>query len=164
MMEDLIKRYDELYDNMATSKDAKKMVVFGDAERWIFHEIAKAYPELAEKWLAKLEAGQWNNYLSKGEAEAIASKLINQDGTRGAHWSYETFKAALESLGVSMSDEPYYNCWALWVTANMLYSDHHKSASEFVPKEMMPKYFYMQAVEKLEDMDRPNFVRPYFRV
>ena len=161
-MDDYIKRYDELYDDMATAKDPKKMMIFGDAEKWVFHSIAEKHPEIAEKWLTKLEAGKWNNYVSRHEAEEIANHLINQDGSRGPHWSYEAFKAAVESLGVKMSDEPYYNCWALWLAANMLYSDHYKSASEFVPKDAMPKYFYLMAVEKLKDSDRPKFIREYF--
>lgn len=164
MMEDLIKRYDELYEDMATAKDPQKMMVFGDAEKWMFHSVAEKHPELAEKWLAKLEAGKWNNYLSKSEADAIVSKLVNQDGTRGPHWSYDTFKSAVEGLGGKMYDEPYYNCYALFTTANMLYSDHYKSALEYVPKEDMPKYFYMMALEKLKDMDRPKFARKYFDV
>lgn len=163
-MDDYIKRYDELYDDMATAKDPQKMMVFGDAEKWMFHSIAEKHPELAEKWLAKLEAGKWNNYLSKSEAEAIVAKFVNQDGTRGPHWSYDAFKGAVESLDGKMSEEPYYNCWAMWVTANMLYSDHYQSASKYVPKEDMPKYFYMTALEKLKDADRPKFVRKYFDV
>lgn len=161
-MEDYIKRYDELYEDMATAKDPKKMMIFGDAEKWVFHAVAEKHPELAEKWLSKLEAGKWHNYLSKSEAEHIASKLVNQDGMRGAHWDYETFKAAVESLGGKMTDEPYYNGWALWVTANMLYSDHHKSTSEFVPKDQEPRFFYIMALEKLKDVDRPHFIREYY--
>lgn len=163
-MNDLIKRYDELYDDMASSKDPKKMIVFGDAEKWVFHSVAESHPELAEKWLSKLEAGKWYNYLSKAEADEIVGKLQNQDGTKGGHWDYDTFKGAVESLGAKMSEEPYFNCYALWATANMLWSDHYKSASEFVPKEMMPKYFYNMAIENLKDSDRPKFVRDYFKV
>lgn len=163
-MEELIKRYDELYADMATARDPKKMMVFGKAEKHMFHSLAEKHPEVAEMWLTKLEAGEWNNYVSKQEAEHIASKLMNQDGSRGAHWNYETFKAAVESLGGKMTDEPYYNCWALWLTANMLYSDHYKSASEFIPKDLMPKYFYSMAVEKLKDVDRPEFIREYFEL
>lgn len=163
-MENFIKRYDELYDDMATAKDPQKMMVFGDAEKWMFHTVAEKHPELAEKWLAKLEAGKWNNYISKAEAEAIVAKFVNQDGTRGPHWSHDAFKGAVESLGGKMSEEPYYNCWALWATANMLYSDHYQSASKYVPKEDIPKYFYMMTLEKLKDADRPKFVRKYFDV
>ena len=161
-MKELIEKYDELYDDMATAKDPMKMMAFGEAEKWMFHSLAEKHPEIAEMWLTKLEAHKWHNYLSKSEAMEIASKLVNQDGTRGAHWDYEVFKNAVESLGGKIKDEPYYNCWALWVTMNMLYSDHFKSASEFVPRDMMPKYFYTQAVEKLKDIDRPKFIREYF--
>lgn len=161
-MESLIKRYDELYEDMATAKDPSKMMAFGDAEKWMFHALAEKHPEIAEKWLTKLEASRWNNYLSKSEAIEIASELVNQDGSRGAHWDYETFKRTVESLGGKVADEPYYNCWSLWITACMLFSDHYKSATEFVPKEMMPKYFYTMAVEKLKDVDRPKFIREYF--
>lgn len=161
-MDDYIKRYDELYDDMATAKDPKKMMIFGDAEKWMFHEVAKKHPDIAEMWLTKLEAGKWHNYLSKTEAEHIASGIINQDGARGAHWDYETLKAAVESLGAKMTDEPYYNCWALWIMVNAMYSDHYRSASEFVPKDMMPKYFYNMAVEKLKDIDYPKFIRKYY--
>lgn len=163
-MEGYISRYEELYHDMATAKDPKKMMTFGEAEKWVFHMVAEKHPDLAEKWLSKLEAGSWNNYLSKGEAMEIAGKLVNQDGTRGAHWDYDTFKNAVESLGGKMEDPPYYNGWALWVVADMRYSDNFLSASEFVPKDMMPKYFYKVAVETLKDVDRPKFIREYFGI
>ena len=86
-MRDLVERYDELYDDMATAKDPKKMVIFGDAEKDMFRCLAKKHPDIAEKWLTRLEAGQWHNYLSKSEAESITSKLVSQDGMRGPHWS-----------------------------------------------------------------------------
>ena len=163
-MDNIIKRYEELYDEMATAKDPRKMMTFGEAEKWMFHSVAEKHPELAEKWLARLEAGRWNNYLSKGEAEEIVARLINQDGKRGPYWSYDTFKEEVESLGGKMSEEPYYNCWSLWVVANMLYSDHYRSASVFISEELMPKFFYHQALETLKDVDRPKFVRWYFDV
>lgn len=161
-MKELIEKYDELYDDMATAKDPRKMMAFGDAERWMFHMLAKEHPEIAEKWLTKLEAAKWHNYLSKTEAEEIASKLVNQDGSRGPHWSHETFKAAVESLGAKTEEEPFYNCWALWIMANALWSDHHKSLMEFVPKEHEPKVYYLMAVEKLKDVDYPKFIRKYY--
>lgn len=161
-MEEIIKRYEELYEDMATAKDPRRMMAFGNAEKWVFHQLAEEHPDLAEKWLNRLEADKWFNYLSKGEAEAIVTKLMSQDGYRGAHWNYDTFKSAVESLGGNLHAEPFYNCWALWATANMLYSDHHKSTSEFVPKDQEPKFFYTMAVEKLKDPDHPRFIRKYF--
>lgn len=161
-MKELVEKYDELYEDMASGKDPSKMIAFGEAEKWMFHQMAEKHPEIAERWLTKLESARWHNYLSKSEAEYITSNLINQDNTRGPHWSYDTFKGAVESLSGKMAVEPSYNCWALWVTANMLYSDHHRSTSEFVPRDQEPKFFYAMAVEKLKDVDRPKFIREYF--
>jgi hypothetical protein len=161
-MKELIEKYDELYEDMATAKDPMKMMAFGDAEKWMFHSLAQKHPDIAEMWLTRLEASKWNNYISKTEAMEIAGSLVNQDGTHGPHWDYETFKTAVESMGGKMNDEPYYNCWALWLTANMRYSDNYRSAAEFVPKDMMPKFFYKVAVENLKDVDRPKFIREYF--
>lgn len=161
-MKELIEKYDELYEEMAASKNPARMMAFGNAERWMFHMLAKEHPEVAEKWLTKLEAEKWHNYLSMPEAEHIVSRIVNQDGSRGAHWDYETFKGAVESLGGKMKDEPFYNCYALWVMANALWSDHHKALSEFVPKEQEPKVYYLMAVEKLKDVDYPKFIRKYY--
>lgn len=163
-MEGIRERYLELFEDMAKSGMPEKMKVFGEAEKWAFDRLHERDPKLAEMWVDKLEATHWHNYLSKAEANDIVAKFINQDNSRGAHWSYDVFKGAVESLGGNMMEEPYYNCYALWVVANMLYSDHYNSASEYVPKEDMPKYFYSMAVEKLKDKDRPRFVRDYFGV
>lgn len=169
-MEEVIKRYLELYEDMATSAKPEKMQVFGMAEKWAFRRMAELSPKTAQCWLDKLEAMSWNNYLSKQEAEDIVSELVNQNGARGPHWSYDTFKRAVEELGGKTSEAPYYNCYALWATANMLYSDHANSVAEDmgyssssqVPNEKMALSMYRKAVEKLKDIDRVRFVREYF--
>lgn len=163
-MEGIRERYLELYEDMAKSGMPEKMKIFGETEKWAFGKMLETSPKIAEQWVDKLEAMNWNNYLSKAEADEIVAKFINQDNSRGAHWGYDVFKGAVESLGGNMAEAPYYNCYALWVVANMIYSDHYNSASEYVPKEDMPKYFYSMAVEKLKDKDRPRFVRDYFGV
>ena len=163
-MEGIRERYLELYEEMAKSGMPEKMKIFGETEKWAFGKMLETSPKTAEQWVEKLEAMNWNNYLSKAEADEIVAKFINQDNSRGAHWGYDVFKGAVESLGGKTYEAPFYNCYALWVVANMLYSDHYNSASEYVPKEDMPKYFYSMAVEKLKDKDRPRFVRDYFGV
>lgn len=155
---------------MATSGNKDKMTAFGEAERCMFKKLAKEHPAIAQMWLDKLEAMHWKNYLSKHEAEEITSKLINQNGRIGAHWNYDTFKGAVESLGGKVYEKPYYNCYALWATANMIYSDHAQSVAEdmgypnpeAVPNEKMALSMYRKAVEQLKDVDRPKFVREYF--
>lgn len=161
-MEELKNRYEELYHKMAHSKDVSKMRAFGSAEHWVFDMLAERHPDIARKWLDKLEATEWNNYLSEAEAVDIVSNLKNQDGRTGAHWNLATFANAVQSLGGEMEKPPYYNKYALWATANMLYSDHAKSATKYVAEDKLPAYFYDLAVEKLTDVDRPHFIREYF--
>ena len=130
-----MQRYEELYAMMATSTDIIKMQVFGEAEKWAFGKMSERDPALAQVWLDKLEPVMWNNYLSKAEAEAIVSKFINADGTIGAHWSYDTMRSAVESLGAVMSEEPFFNCWALWATMNMLYSEMTGQPLEVIERD-----------------------------
>lgn len=169
-MEEMIKRYLKLYEDMATSGKSEKMHIFGKADEWAFKRMAELHPKTAEMWLDKLEAMYWNNYLSKAEADDVVAKFINQDGTKGPHWGYDVFRGAVESLGGAVKDEPYYNCYSLWVAANMIYSDHAQSVAEDmghqtpaqVPNEKMALSMYKKAVEKLKDKDRPIFIREYF--
>ena len=161
-MSEILERYEELYKDMASSGNKEKMKAFGDADRWGFRKMSEMSPKDAQCWLDKLEAMNWHNYLSKQEAEEVTGRLVNQNGMKGPHWGYETFKNAVESVGGAMSEKPYYNCYALWAVANMLYSDHYDSARKYVPESEMPKYFYTSAIEKLKDADKPNFVRWYF--
>lgn len=169
-MKEMIERYDELYKDMASSKDVAKMHVFGAVGRWMFCQLAEANPRAAQAALDKLEAVNWNNYLSDAEAKEVCSKLVNQDGSVGGRWTREAFLQAVEKLGGEVEKKPYYNANALWVTADMIYSDHARSIAEdmglqsptAVPVEQMVSSCYRKAVEKLCDKDRKHFVRPYF--
>ena len=48
MNETLTKRYEELYKDMATSKDVEKMHAFGRAEGWAFRQLVATNPRLAQ--------------------------------------------------------------------------------------------------------------------
>ena len=166
----MIERYEELYQDMATSKDVSKMHVFGAVDKWMFCQLAETNPRAAQMALDKLEAIHWNNYLSDAEAKEICATLVNQDGTTGCKWGKEAFLQAIEKQGEETEKKPYFNENALWVTANMIYSDHAKSIAEdmdaqsvaAVPAEKMAYSCYRKAVEKLCDRDRKHFVRQYF--
>lgn len=169
--EQMIDRYDELYHKMKTSKDVKNMKAFGDAVSYFFTELTKVHPEMAEKFLSHIECIEWNNYLSQEEAMNIGKRIVNQDGTKGFHWNHDVFTKAVESLGGKVEEKPYYNSYALCVTANMCYSDHAMSiamdmgydAPSKVPNEKMALSCYRKAVEKLKDIDGGFQVRKYFK-
>lgn len=169
--EQMIERYEELYHKMKNSKDVKNMKAFGSAMTWTFGELAKVHPDLAEKFLSHIECIEWNQYLSQDEAMNIGKRIVNQDGTKGFHWSYDVFTNAVKSLGGVVEEKPYYNSYALWVTASTIYSDHalsiamdmgYKDAKE-VPNEKIALSVYRKAVEKLKDIDGGFQVRKYFK-
>lgn len=167
---DLIKRFKELYHEMKESRDVANMKAYGEATKKMFYKLAEAHPELAEEMLEWLMPIECNNYLSEEEAEEIVEGFVSQDGSRGAHWDRPTFDAVVTRLGGKLDDMPHYNNCALWVVANMIYSDHAESIAEDmgfpsvanVPAEKMAKSCYRKAIEKLTDPDRPRFVRVYF--
>lgn len=169
--EQMIDRYNELYMKMATSKDPKNMKIFGESEKWVFVELAKIHPEMAQNWLSHLEAVCWNNYMDEKQASNVSKRTVNQDGVKGFHWTYDVFTKAVESLGGVVEENPYYNSYALWVTANMIYSDHASSiAADMnfskpteVPNEKMALSCYRKAVELLKDPDEGYKAQVYFR-
>lgn len=168
--EEIKQRYEQLYRQMANSREVRQMMIFGDAEKWAFDKVLATDQKTAEAWVAKLEAIEWNNYLSDSEASHIATTLLNQDGSMGAVWDKATFLSVIEKNGGEAERMPYYNSNALWITAAMIYSDHAKSIAEDmgytsvadVPVEKMAMSTYRKAVEKLCDKDRKFFVRHYF--
>lgn len=169
--EELIGRYDELYKDMVSSKDPNKIRVFGESEKWVFHELAEKHPDIAENWLSHLEAINWQNYLSEREMLNIAKRTTNQDGSKGFHWDYATLEKSLFELGGKMSESPYYNCYALATVMNVVYSDHANSIAldlgfknaKDVPDGSMALSCYRKAVEKLKDVDNPYYARNYFK-
>lgn len=169
--EEMIARYGELYDKMVSSKDPKNMRIFGESEKWVFKEIAKIHPDIAQSWLSHLEAVCWDNYLDAKETANIGKNILNSDGTPGYHWDYDTFTKVVKDLGGTIENKPNYNSYALYVTANMIYSDMAESIAEDmgfdsvkkVPPEKMALSCYKKAISYLKDKDHNFQIRDYFK-
>lgn len=169
--EQMMDEYEMYSLKIIKSKDKKHMEVLADVCEWLFCQAATKMPEVAESALAHLAATEWNNYLSQDEAMNIGKRTINQDGSKGFHWTYDVFTAAVKSLGGMVEDKPHYNSYSLWVTACVIYSDHANSIAEDmgfkspkeVPNERMALSCYKKAVEKLKDPDAGFSVRKYFK-
>lgn len=170
--EEMITRYEHLYDTMKASKDVKKMKTFGRAEQRMFKKLVSANPGMAKEWLAMLESVMWNNYLSAEQADELAANLINQDGSKGPHWSMDAFFSVVPKLGGQLEDAPAYNKYALWLVANAHYSDFARSTAEDMsytsvedaPGEKMALSMYKKAVESLKDVDRAHYIADYYHV
>lgn len=169
--EQMIDEYEMYSHKIVKSKDIKHMEILGDVCEYLFSQATIKMPDVAESALAHLAATEWDNYLSETEAKNIGMRIVNQDGTKGFHWNHDVFTKAVESLGGVVEEKPYYNSYALCVTANNIYADMalsismdlgYKTPSE-VPNEKMALSCYRKAVELLKDLDKGYEVRKYFK-
>jgi outer membrane receptor for ferrienterochelin and colicin len=156
-------KYDELYAIMANSGDPAKMHIFGEAEKWAFEQMNRTNPDMAKKWLDRIEAVKWDNYLCEVSAMAIVSKFVNQDGTMGAKWNYQQVMDAVRAAGGNESEQPYYNSWALFVVMNWIASNSWKTLSTLTTEDKMPGVVYALALDYLKDPDEPHFIQRYWK-
>lgn len=107
---------------------------------------------------------KYYNYLTEQEAASIVSHFINQDGSKGARWSPEEFFQAVQAFGGDHEYEPYYNKWALYVTANKFASDQGSVVRKWTGDDKLryAEACYDLSVTQLEDKDKPNWARWYF--
>ena len=166
-------RFDALYEEMKMGKDVQKMRVFGTGFEKLFTKVASVHPDLAMATLDFLTAVEFHNYVTMTEAQEIASGFINDDkmivgvASRGAHWKPEDLKSFLMARNLPLEEKPHYNWWALWLTVNMIYSDYADAIAELIgskENEKVAVACYKLALKKLNDADRPAFIREYFHL
>lgn len=66
--------------------------------------------------------------MTHDDAEKWVSRMVNDDGTMGAHWTMEQTTAVAESVGVAFE---HISQWCWWVTMNMMYSDYCTVADKY---------------------------------
>lgn len=158
-------KYAMLYDYMANSNKTKYMKAFGGVMNDMMDWMIQNKPELAMEEIEKLESIKWNNYLTTSEAEEIVANMIPK-----APWPREQWSQAMDSLGFTKSEEPYYNSCALWVEMNKIMSDHSETlaskvwekALSDIPKEKLLVAVHGLAVDNLKDKDGNYSIREYF--
>lgn len=163
----MIQSFDNLYAKMASSSDLEDMHIFGCAMKDMFGWMAKNKPDKAEEVLEKLYAINWDNYLTRIEAETIVNNM-----EPAPKWTFEQFKRAMTNLGYKTEEEPYYNEYALWAAVSMEYSDHADTIAkirgaeikEAVSDEDILLSCYMLATDALKDKDGVFNIRKYFCV
>ena len=157
------KEFYELYDMMAMSHDVNNMRTFGNVHKEMMEWMIQNKPDLAQEWIGKLESIKWCNYLTPKEAEKIVSEMVPK-----APWSREAWKNAMQSLGLPIEEDPYYNSCALWVEMNKIYSDYGEEIASLLGKPLSPSdkdiisACYKMALKNLKDKDGVYDIRKYF--
>ena len=159
-------KFNILLDKVATDGDKEDIEVSCTIFKQAMSLLANFNPRQADELVNCFEGAlQYYNYLTKSETGTIVDAFVNQDGSRGAKWnSSEEFFELVGKIGGDIECGPYYNKWALYVTANKFASDQHSVIHKWVgtDKEKYLEACYDLAVAQLEDKDKPNWVRWYF--
>lgn len=161
--QELKDRYLGLYDYMAQSRDPKNMKAFGAVMTQMMDAMLAKMPADAEEMIDKLEAIKWHQYLTPKEAEAIIAKMDPK-----VPWSRDTWKSAMESFGLPLEEQPYYNRCALWVEMSKMYSDFGDEIAALLGKPLTPTdkdiitACYKMALKTLKDKDGVYDIRRYF--
>lgn len=128
--------------------------------------VADRDPELLAKWVKEMEDdSKYDNYLTEDDALRIVAGFANSDGTEGAKWSPDKLFERVTKMGGKIDCAPAYNKWALWTTINMESSDHDAFFLKWTSGNP-DNYFeacYDLAVSQLTDIDRPQWIREYFK-
>ena len=106
---------------------------------WFTKMVAETNPELADKFLTKVDL-LLNPHFTRKTAEYAVSKFENKDGSKGEHWTYEQAKNAMDGD---------YNPCDWYVTLNMIYSDYYKSGRS-------DETYISLAKDFLDDIDAPE--------
>ena len=150
-------RFYTLYDKMANSNNVAYMHVFGQVHKEMMEWFIANKPTEAQQWLDKLESIQWDNYLTRQEANDIIAAM-----TPRAPWTREQWDVAMTQHGFASSESPCYNSCALFVTMSMIYTDSSETLGRYVEDDELFHVIYDLAVDKLKDADKRYDVRRYF--
>lgn len=81
-------------------------------------------------------------FKSKKTVERIVSKFVNEDGTKGGHWTYDQVKDVAASKGITDVNEFYF-------VLNMMWADYYN------PKFGTDEYVKL-ALQFMNDKDAPS--------
>ena len=163
--EELKEKFKFLYDYMSVSNEPKYMMLFGDVMCEMMDMTIESHTSLAEELVDKLEAIMWHQYLSKAEATKTVSSMEPK-----SPWPFDAWKKTMEDLGLEYRREKVFNCYALWTTMCMVYSDDGKTIAslmgiDYGNASSNPDYIkavYQFAMNKLQDADARFDARKYF--
>ena len=112
-----------------------------------FDRLKRLMPELYEDMEEDLYEHIHGHHFTEWKYECAVSKLENQDGTKGPHWSVSDVMSVAKAKGMELTK---YNEYDLAYAMNTLYSDYFGSVPDGAES-----YFKM-AKAFLDDKDAPE--------
>ena len=133
--------YKKLIEEYVTSENIVDMFMLTKLTDDFISEVDKIDHELVKDFVMSLKM-YMHPLRVKECAEYAVSKLINEDGSKGQHWDFETTSKLADKYEIL--DKP-----AFYYVLNMIYSDFYESGrndSEYVK----------DAVKFMNDKDAPH--------
>ena len=158
--------FKKLYDYIINSEDPEKMHVLGKVTKDMMCKFIESYPQWAREYLDTLQSVKWNNYVTPKEAEDIVANMKPKPA-----WTHTAWEGMMTNFGFPMSEEPYYNDNALYVTMSMISSDSGDTIVSSMnangvnmDRDSLFKFIYHLALDKLKDKDHMFNLRNYFKL
>ena len=156
----------KLYEYIINSGDEEKMHILGSVTCSMMDRMIETSQQAAREYIDQLQAVKWHNYVTPYEADIIVAKM-----TPKPSWNYTEWSRMMSKMELQMSEEPYYNECALYVTMCMISSDSGSTIIGLIndngislDSNIMFRFIYKLAIDKLKDRDRMFNIRSYFRL
>ena len=112
-----------------------------------FDELKHTMPDLYLDMECELYEHVYGHHFTSWKYDYAVSGFVNNDGTRGPHWTVSDVTGYAKSHGASYRN---YNEYDLAYAMNMVYSDYYGVISDSVDA------YYRTAIAFLEDKDAPE--------
>lgn len=91
--------------------------------------------------------------LSKADMHEWKRKMVNADGSKGAHYDMQQVMPLADKLGIRFNE---YDEKEFCLAVNIMYSDYCSVANKYVPHEKALMFYGEMAKAWLEDEDGPE--------
>lgn len=94
-------------------------------------------------------------HFNEEHARKAVSKMENEDGTRGPHWSIEETTTLANQYGVSLGNR--FNRYDWFVALNMVYSDYYREKRQqlnVMKKWLSAKYYQISWEQIMNQLER----------
>jgi len=161
---EMLEKYESIVEKIETEKQEE---MFYSVSKDMFIHFCENHPDLAKKYIDKLDGMRYRQFVTQEEAVKIVTSMHP-----AAKWGHDKLLEYLEELELDEQENCIFNYCALWVAISANYSDHAVSIAHAigiknpsdVPDETMIPIMYDLAIDKLKDKDNLYNVRDYYKL
>lgn len=95
-----------------------------EKEEEFLEKVHEKCPELYHDYVQSLYVVLYGYHFNEDMARKAVEHMVNNDGTTGAHWSYEQSLQLAQRAGINFNTV-HFNEWDWYYVINMIYSDYY---------------------------------------